>query len=681
MKTFNKNAINIYRPGINSVHRATKLQFAGDLKNFPVNSKCHVSPWSHSSIEQDIHNTPNSEKLAIVNELEKKFHEQCAMRGLSTNNFINKTDDFVVFSSILGKPCTDAIEFLKSTTIDVNIKDYWGNNVLTVLCLKCEIDTLLAILENCSNNFSQNTLYDFLIYMVSTLYPPVTDSQRSDILKALFWILDDDIFNKQDEFGNTIIMHALGNPNMLQELLKNKEIDLSISNLCGNNPVSYCVQSGYDDSLKLLISYMKDNYTKDKSREILNHKNFVLQSPLMIAVESMSVNSVKFLLHTKLIDINDTNYEGKTALLYSIEHDLTEITELLLATKDININFADSYGNTPIVRSIESGNHKLILSLLSKMAELNIVDSIGRSPLLHALMLKYSSPKLISARSHNDFVPFDHGFVGGTYAEFSSCFKDPDFIGNNGPEMFAKKNKIDVTNKSNSSLYDVIVSKLIQSDNADINMSDIQGQTPMMLICNNEDVFLFNMLISNNKYDPHKKNVKGISDYQYIKNNYETMVCSLFGSNGYCPLKCCKLHGKYDKEKIKEEAKLIKDVAKEINSLSEDSDSDGSIESDFSTEDEINFSAQNIEKSFKLDDPVDNFLPKPEYASRKTCDSLVGNMLEIRRPDIGFCNEIALNQSSHINEIEIKKFSVLKFFYEKMEKLVVNKEQVSTNKN
>lgn len=702
MKKFNKNNIKICSSSGSEFYEK-RFDNPFSIRECQPNSKSVISPWINSSMtstnfNSDFEYNNKHEKITLVNQMERRFNKELSVRGLNPDfkgsEFLCKSDEQKLFSSILGKSSDDALNFLKNTDIDINVKDYWGNNVLIVMYLRSEIETLLHVLKDCSDNFSENALYDFLIYLVSTKYHSISENQQSEILKILLSVSDENILNKQDEFGNTVIMHSLENDFILQELLKNKCIDMSISNLCGNNPILYCVESNLEDSLSMIIDYMKNNYTKEKIENILNHKNFIMQSALTLATENNSIEIIKLLLRTNLIEINCQNYEGKTPLLYSIEREFDDITEILLNTKNININIGDNYGNTPIIKSIESGNHKLILSLLSKMANLDASDSIGRSPLLHALFLKYNRPKFIS-HDIPDIGPFDLSFA--SCCEYNNFTNEPSnffnlndcnnkrYTNNTQQNVFMKKNKIGTGLKGNSNLYDVIASKLIKSEYTNINVSDIQGQTPMTLICNNEDIFLFNMLLSDKKYNPHKENSKGISDYQYIKTKYESKACTLFGSEKYCPIKTCKIHGKFNK--IKEEANIIKNVAKEI-SLKSDSD-------DLSIFDEIN-ECENISIDEKFSDCdvklekqkiIDFNLDGSGFDVRNINDDNSFDMYNLNKsnihaispyynntymPDIApthnFNNKI-LEPVKNVSEIEIKKFSVLKYFYEQIEKI------------
>lgn len=720
MKNFNKNKISISRSFPST--ESTRIHKIRDIRDVPTNPHMTVSPFASSSFYEsgqtnrsNLSNKSNygkdyedlsfpkydqkHNKKSLAQEMERRMMKEMSDRGLNTwfTDQIKQTDEQILFSSVLGKEPKEAVDFLSTTKIDTNIKDYWGNNVLIVLCLKSEIDTLLNILTDCLENFSENTLYDFLIYLVSTTYQSISIEQQSDILKVLLESTGEEILNKIDEFGNTIIMHSLENYYMLELLLENKSIDLSITNLCGNNPISYCVESGLEESLNLLITYAKSNYSKEKQKEILNQKNFTMQTPLMLAVESKSVDMVKTLLKTKLIDVNCKNYEGKTPLLYSIEKELTEITEILLNVKDIDINIVDNYKNNTITKAIESGNHKLTLSLLSKMVNLDITDSVGRSPLLHLLELKYSGLKIMSGVPN--IAPFDFSFVG------TSCFGEYDGssgLGGYAPYQSTSKSKFDIFSKQNkmfvgindeSGLYNVIASKLINSDHTDVNVSDIQGLTPMTLICNNEDIFLFDILMADKKYNIHKKNIKGVSDYQYIKTKYETMACSLFGSEKYCPIKTCPIHKKFNN--IKTEVEIIKDTAKEIEfklSSSEstkhnndfvfvdDVDITNPISEDFS-----DFEMDTTHKIKEIDIPFgddDNcYIPNQQkYDQTFKTRSMYSteSFSNFYVPDIGPNNlydgvghtrqNKILEPVRKVSEIEIKKFSVLKYFYEQMEK-------------
>lgn len=664
MQKFNNDAVNSYE-NLN-MRSINTLPFGKDnnLNNNPMS----FLPPPINTLRDRINSS---------NELQSRFAEECDKRGYhlgvgghSGNSIGNNPDELTLFSSILGKKTDEAIKFIMSTSIDVNSKDYWGNNVLVAMAMKNENHTLETILTECYSNFSESTVYDLLVHLVSKQF----SQTKIDVISSLLWKMDLAVLNKQDDYGNTIIMHALSNKTALEFLLKNANVDLSIENLCGNNPVSYCVQCNNESALKTLIEFMKKNYTKEKTIEILNHKNFMSQTPLLIAIESKSHYLVKLLLNTGLIDINIQNHEGKNALLIAIEQNLQDITDLLCSNCNINYNISDNFGNTPIIRAIELNNHKLIFSLLNKASSLACKDVIGRTPLIHSLILKYKTPKVIKSSIP---APYEYGFAGGTYVELPSCFGSRDFMAFSGPEEFAKNNKLDVNLQSNSHLHDVIACKLIKLLGSEINVSDIQGNTPFSLICDNSDIFLFDSLLENLNFNPHFKNVKGVSCYEYIKQKYETLACSLFGSKKYCPLKVCDKHEKYEKvvEKVTKPisplVKLDSKLCDPNDYLDDDSCCSGSdcysdLGDDLEFENhfeknipQINFKL-NERRPLEIDFSLDGSCPKMTniYRPTKSCySSIVPSRMTLDT-----------ESQPYVCELSLKKFSTVKYFYEKTEK-------------
>lgn len=483
------------------------------------------------------------------NTITDKFDSEIIKR-----NYVGKRcqgNKYSAFNSIINTNPDDAIKYIMTGVPEINSTDFWGNNVLIALSLNNKIINLEKILDTCINTFSEKVVYDFFIHLVSSEYLSYNETTRIKLIKSLLWKIDVESLNRQDDFGNTVVTHSLNSPILLRSLLENKNINLELANLCGNNPVSYCVQNGNNESLVELINFMKTNYTKEKTKQILNHRNELGESPILISIKNANTEITKLLLNTGLIDCNVKTHDGKSVFLFAIEKKMTEICNLFLdntLNTNVDLNCSDNFGNVPVIRAIELDNYKLIFNLLNKKANLNCKDAILRTPLVHALILKYRSPKILETirNKSEPFGGFTFGYVGGTYAELSNCFNP---LGTeeqySGPEAFMKMTKMDMNVRSSSQLYDVIISKIINSAETDVNVSDIQGNTPFSLICENKDTFLFDVLMSNNTFDPHHKNIKGISSYEYIRNKYNKMLCDLFGTDTYCPLDICNKHEKY----------------------------------------------------------------------------------------------------------------------------------------
>lgn len=312
---------------------------------------------------------------------------------------------------------------------------------------------------------------------------------------------------------------------------------------------------------------------------------------------------------------------------------------------------------------------------MSKLSLIAHKDTIGRSPLIHSLMLKYrsfSSNMYNSHRIQSDVATYELGFSGRTYVELPKCFGS-DFMGLNGPESCSKTKKMETSLKSNANLHDVISCRLIKLLNSDVNVSDIQGNTPISLICDNNDVFLFDMLLQNPSFDPHFKNSKGISCYNYIKNKYEREVCTIFGTETYCPLEICSKHEKFSRQK---EIEIIKEVAKEISSQCSDSSLD--------SEDCLNESMESmlddqLECDLDCTNKILSVSPEPRLVNiykpvginscvksqsySDSCSDLYFGQMESKENWNDDC------KPNFIDELSLKKFSTIKYFYEKLRKL------------
>ena len=548
-----------YSDNINSspfYQTQSKKSESFDLRSEILTPSINVSPWNNSSSsEYDQSRNIFSESVErpmvkITEMLMKEVEKQKIIRE-NNNGMYKKNPDKKnnndIFSVIINTEVDKVTELITSEKSSLNATDFWGNNLLISLSLANKVDLLKEIIISCIDNFSERIKYDFLIHLASSMFTTYSESVRIELIKLALSKMNSNILNKQDNFGNIVITHCLGMPKILDAFLIDKNIDLEISNFCGNTALSYCVQNKNGESLEKLIEFMKLNYTKEKMQKILNTKNMLMESPFLLAIKSGDINLVESLLNTKLIDPNVKTFDGKTSLLLAIEKNMTEICETLLTSNNsnnsnnsensgnidnqnnIDYNAPDNFGILPITKAIELKNYKVIFLLLNKNANLNHKNAIGQSPLLQSLALKYKNSKILCTDSPCTKEIGIEGFSGfDTFAhsDYPKCFKS-----------FIEKvnSNIELPNTS-SQIFDVIASKLIKSDSSNVNESDLQGSTPFMLICENNDVFLFNELLKNPLFDPNYKNTKGISSFEYIKEKHDSLLCSMFGNENYCPV-------------------------------------------------------------------------------------------------------------------------------------------------
>lgn len=622
-----------------------------------------------------------------TNDLYKMLVDECDKSNKNTNvDFEMKKNNF--FSKLTSLKLDEIDNYLEKSNIDYTYRDFWGNNLLISLSLNNKTDLLEKLIEKSFEGFSKKVIYDFMIHLTSSDFLSYSEQKRIKFIKSIIWKTGIDIINKQDDYGNTIITHSLSSTEILNYLLTETNIDLEIVNLCGNNPVSYCIQNSNDVSLTKLIDYMKQNYTIEKSKKILNIVNELGDSPILLAVKSGNVKNVQKLLNTGLVDLNVKNPEGKTPLLISIEEKFEEIYEMLLEEKYVDINMCDNCGNTPLTKAIESNQYKLIFNLLKKNVNINNFDPIKRSSLLKSLILKYNSPKILSPIRENIVENFN-GFNLIQYSNISECFNklEPDYSLHNNlnlscPEILIKKSKNDNIFKSSSQLCDVILSKLIKNENTDVNSCDLEGNTPFSVICENNDIFLFDLLLSNKSFDPTQKNIKNMSPYDFIKNKYEDMICEMFGNINYCPVTNTNTNNTFNINEISEK-KLNFESFESL----EDSENSKCFEYDInnSEAESLNDISNNNLSENLNNKPLSELLKKiteipnvaekiskllGEITNSKNLHEKINNLLTDYKNDLNRIEHVCKHHENKIKitEIKIKQFGTIKYFYEQTQK-------------
>jgi hypothetical protein len=104
----------------------------------------------------------------------------------------------------------------------------------------------------------------------------------------------------------------------------------------------------------------------------------------------------------------DARSEGETALDMSVAFYHAEVLDLLIRAR-ANVNVKDSLGRTPLVSAARNGNRSATRQLLRAGARPSIRDSMGKSPLAWAVELDELAivPELINAGSDVNGIDMD----------------------------------------------------------------------------------------------------------------------------------------------------------------------------------------------------------------------------------------------------------------------------------
>ncbi|KAF0685733.1 Aste57867_22432 [Aphanomyces stellatus] len=232
-------------------------------------------------------------------------------------------------------------------------------------------------------------------------------------------------------------------------------------------PRSELIEATYED--ENLTSLVQAARSGDAAfvRQFMDKGDFdEEQTPLMVACKYGFADIAALLLGCDDIDVNDQDYEGKTALYVAsgLGHDT--LVELLLEHPDINVNLQMDGGNTPLYRASGLG-HDNVVKLLLDHPDID-VD-----------------------------VPNDNDDTAITRAAFDGQFDIVRLLVESG-----KIKNINVQpNGYRNALCNAferrqsnIATYLVAQKNVDVNVTDKDGNTPLLFACLHGNVEALHLL-------------------------------------------------------------------------------------------------------------------------------------------------------------------------------------------
>jgi ankyrin repeat protein len=227
-----------------------------------------------------------------------------------------------------------------------------------------------------------------------------------------------------------------GDISTVKKLLENNNIN-SIS-LYGTTPLLEAAEAGQDKMVQFLIEHKADTNARDDSlgptalilaiehhhekiidvllkNETTNlslpYKRYNGNTPLHVAAQMGHFETIKKLLDTKQITIDNVSDDGSTPLLEAAKAGHDKIVEILLEHK-ANINAQDAIGNTPLLEAAKAGHDKIVEILLEHKANINAQDAIGKTALLFAV--ERHDEKMIDLLLNNKANPICYKNLGNT---------------------------------------------------------------------------------------------------------------------------------------------------------------------------------------------------------------------------------------------------------------------------
>lgn len=208
-------------------------------------------------------------------------------------NFKNTHGQTPIFEAIFTNDLDFISKIVANSTIDTNIYDENGQNLLHLSIANGFVNSTIAIYD--ANN---------------------------------------ELVNQQDSFGKTPLMYAAegGYVNILKVILSDKSL-INISCNDGWTALMYATHKGALDIMSLLIAHRAELECLDNSFQ---------QTPYLIACKAANTDAASLLLKSNArYDARD--YYQRTALHLAVETHDEEIVKLVLTTK-IEVNAKDKFG-------------------------------------------------------------------------------------------------------------------------------------------------------------------------------------------------------------------------------------------------------------------------------------------------------------------------------------------------
>ncbi|KAJ6004940.1 hypothetical protein N7540_012739 [Penicillium herquei] len=181
---------------------------------------------------------------------------------------------------------------------------------------------------------------------------------------------EEDIFDSQDIFGQTLLSKAAGyGYKAIVKLLIEKGATLDTQNDFGRTPLSFAAEEGHEAIVKMLLERGATFESKDSGG----------QDPLSWAAEKGHEAIVKLLLE-KGASFESKDSVGYTPMSWAAGNGCEAIVKLLLE-RGATFESKDSVGRTPISWAAGNGCEAIVKLLLERGATFESKDSVGRTPM------------------------------------------------------------------------------------------------------------------------------------------------------------------------------------------------------------------------------------------------------------------------------------------------------------
>jgi ankyrin repeat protein len=236
-------------------------------------------------------------------------------------------------------------------------------------------------------------------------------SNQPEVMKALLAHPNLDLSQK-----NAIIPLALklGHLNIILDLIKNSDVNLSEKYNKDNNLLHYMAKNGNVRLLEALTAHLAQENQSDALTSILNHRNQSGSTPIMIALKYGKDDFASALLEEASIEVMSTNREKETLYHLAAKTGCIKTIQVLVEKHPgLDINADNHQMETALVvasKNYKDDDHDTIQALLEHPdIDLNIKDSIGWDALSWCISNLRNIPVIEQILDRSDIeVTVDH---------------------------------------------------------------------------------------------------------------------------------------------------------------------------------------------------------------------------------------------------------------------------------
>ena len=391
----------------------------------------------------------------------------------------------------------DVILLLLAHGADKNYVDPEGYSILTRAVLLGKTNAVSALLQTCEG-FEEKAVNEVIRDNETALSVAVRKGTAEMVTLLLEKGAD---LEHVDSAGNSILMHALSNAEVVTLLLKRVDVDANATNALQKTPIMLAIEEGYLESFTLLLS------------------------------------------HRVKLDKSDKN--GNTPLLYAITNGRMEMAEKII-THQVTMNGMDHWC-APLVAACGLKRASVTDSKLEMGAMVNVANNDGTTPLLALCSSRSNRPTdedeivkvakaLLDRGAHID-AKDQANKAGLTHACSNHFFQLATLLA----EKKATPNVVDpetgmtpllqvLSQKREDSLAGL--GKLLLANGADAQAIDGAGMTALMYACQSGYDEIVSLLLCDHGVDPNKQSPAGDTALLLSCLNNHMDIPSLLVSNG-----------------------------------------------------------------------------------------------------------------------------------------------------